>query len=205
MKIQTGILGFALILQFFSISAFAQQTNYSEVLEEIVVVGELTPSRLRFQMERAQDDIYRLFNQLLDDKEYKVNCKKEAGTGSYILQRGCEPAFLSNERARNAAHTMSAWRSGADPQDLQLSMEMALASGRVSESELRFDIQHKYEQMNQQMFDLAINNLDLMAAMQRFAELKSAYDAVDSRQQQPAMKKCGWFSGNCAKEVSASP
>ncbi|GEM_PF-1635072 len=205
MKIHAGLFGFALVLQLISASALAQQSDSSEILEEIVVIGELTPSRLRFQMERAQDDIYRLFNQLLDDKEYKVNCKSEAGTGSYILRRGCEPAFLSNERARNSAHTIAAWRSGEDP---QLSMEMALSSGRVSESELQFDMEHKYEEMNQKMFDLAISNPELMAALHRFAELKSTYEIVDSRQQQPAKKKgllCGLFSRNCANEVSPLP
>ena len=211
MKIQTGISGFALMFQFLTVSVLAQGSTSSEVLEkievleEIIVTGELTPSRLRFQIDRAQDDIYRLFNQLLDDKDYKVNCKKEASTGSYILTRGCEPAFLSNERARHTAHTVAVWRSGEDP---QLSMEMALSSGRVSESELQFDMEHKYEEMNQMMFDLAINNPDLMAALQRFAELKSAYELVDPRHQQPARKKgmlCGLFSRNCAEDTSPSP
>jgi hypothetical protein len=205
MKIHARISGIALVLQLLSVSALAQESDSSEFLEEIVVTGELTPSRLRFQMERAQDDIYRLFNQLLDDKDYKVNCKKEASTGSYILRRGCEPVFISNERARNAAHTMSAWRSGEDP---QLSMELALSSGRVSESELRFDMEHKYEEMNQQMFDLAISNPELMAAMQRFAELKSAYEVLDSQTRQPVKKKgllCGLLSRSCADEVSPSP
>ncbi len=207
MKIHAGISGFALVLQLISIPAHSQESVSSDVLEEIIVTGELTPSRLRFQMERTQDDIYRLFNQLLDDKDYKVNCKKEAGTGSYILRRGCEPAFLSNERARNTAHTVAAWRSGEDP---QLAMEMALSSGRVSESELQFDMAHKYEEMNQQMFDLAISNPDLMAALQRFAELKSAYELIDSQQRQPARTKgkglfCGLFSRTCAEEGSPSP
>jgi hypothetical protein len=199
MKFQAGFAGVALALQLVCSPSIAQDTDPVDVMEEIVVLGELTPSRLRFQIERAQDDIYRLFNQLLDDKEYKVNCKKEAATGSYIIRRSCEPAFLTNERARNSAQTMAAWRSSLDPQDLQLSMEQALSSSRVSESELRFDVEGKYEAMNQEMFDLAISNPELMAAMQRYADLKSSYDALTAPQQPASKKKrCGLFSRNCA-------
>ena len=192
MKARTPML--VLLMHLAAAPAFAQQAS-EEVMEEILVTGEMTPSRLRFQLERAQDDIYRLFNQLLDDKEFRVNCKRGSSTGSYIIERSCEPAFLANERARHAAHTMAAWRSGEDP---ALSMEMALSSGRVSESELRFDQGDKFEAMNQKMFDLAMENPELQAAMLRYATLRADYEALDAaRDEQRKAQRCGLFSRNC--------
>ena len=149
--------------------------------EEIVVTGELTPARLRFQLERAQEDVYQLFNELLDDTEYRINCVSRSSTSSHIVRRSCEPAFLADARARVAAQTMSTWRSG--PEDRQLAMEMALSTGRVSDSDLQFDNAQKYEKMNQAMFDLAMENPQLQKALLRLAALQHTYLALTEQQQ----------------------
>ncbi len=180
--------------------------------EEIVVTGERTLSGLRFQMDRAQDDIYRLFNQLLDDSRFKINCNTESSTGSYILQRKCEPAFLANERARYAAQTVAAWRSGEDPSlPPTLAMEMALATGRVSDEDLKFDMTDQYEKMNQHMYELAMSNTELQQALLKLAALQADYVSLEEQQKSRRQADsrggilCGIFSRACRKEGEPTP
>lgn len=195
-------------------SVTAQQSASVEqaLPEEIVVTGERTLSGLRFQMDRAQDDIYRLFNQLLDDSKYKINCITESSTGSYILQRKCEPAFLANERARYAAQTVAAWRSGEDPAlPPTLAMEMALATGRVSDDDLKFDMSAQYEDLNQHMYELAMSNPELQQALLKLAALQADYVSMEEQQKsrRQAGKSggllCGIFSRACRKEGELTP
>jgi hypothetical protein len=156
-------------------------------VEEIIVSGELTSSRLLFQVDRAQDEVYRLFNELLDNKEYRISCSRRAPTGSYILERECQPAFLSNARARESAQTLGAWRSGEEQEPIR-AMKDAL-SGRSSDQDIRFDLGARYQQMNQKMFDLASENPEFLAALQRFAELRAQHAAMLAEEQRSRRKR----------------
>jgi hypothetical protein len=156
-------------------------------IEEIVVSGELTSSRLLFQVDRAQDEVYRLFNELLDDSEFRITCARRAPTGSYIIERHCQPVFMSDAMARESAQTISAWRSGEEQETVR-SMGNAL-SGRTASRDLQFDLAHKYEQMNQKMFALANDNPQLLAALQRFAQLREQYDVMIAEEQRAPRRR----------------
>lgn len=177
--------GTVLLTLFFGAPAFAQQA--APEMEEIIISSELTSSRLLFQVDRAQDEIYRLFNEMMDDKEFRITCTRRAPTGSYIIERQCQPIFLSNAQARQSAHTVSAWRSGED-QDHLRSMGDAL-SARSSDADLRFDLGAKYEQMNQKMLALASESPEFLSALQHFAELRAQYEAVLAEEQRARRRR----------------
>ena len=73
-----------------------------EAIEEIVVRGQKSLVRLRFEAYKAEDDFYSLFNQLNDDDDYDVRCYKEAPTGSHIRKRVCRTKFEEDLAAQQA-------------------------------------------------------------------------------------------------------
>lgn len=150
------------------------QSHRDIPIEEIVVRGERSPRLWRMHIERAEDDLYQLFNSLIDNRDYRVNCRREPPTGSSIPVRHCEPNFVARKRARNARNVIADWRSGDEDEPLRV-MRDAINNNAVSEAELQADLVEKYENMNQYMLELALENPELMAALQRLGELQSAY------------------------------
>jgi hypothetical protein len=143
-------------------------------IEEIVIRGERSPRLWRMHIERAEDDLYQLFNSLVDNRDYRVNCNRQPPTGSYIPIRHCEPNFVARERARNARNVVADWRSGDEDEPLRV-MRDAINNNVVTEAELQADLVEKYDSMNQYMLELALENPELMAALRRLGELQAAY------------------------------
>ena len=66
--------------------------------DEIEVVGERHFIGMRYQIRRAEDNLYSMFNDMIDIDEFKVTCRRSAPTGSYILRRRCERRYLLQRR-----------------------------------------------------------------------------------------------------------
>jgi len=143
------------------------------VIEEILVTEIRSPRLWRLNIERAEDDVYNLFNRLTDNSDYKVDCRREGTTQSRILVRTCEPRFVTRRRALNTRNMIVDWRS--DDEDMIRGMENAINNKYVNESELQHDLAGKYEEMNQAMLELALENPDLMRALERLGALRAAY------------------------------
>jgi hypothetical protein len=67
-----------------------------EPIEEITVVGEKTLLNLKFAAQRAEEDFFKLFNELNEDDEFDVFCSKESDTYSRIKRRRCWSPFERN-------------------------------------------------------------------------------------------------------------
>ncbi|MDO9477668.1 MAG: hypothetical protein Q7L07_13235, partial [Pseudohongiella sp.] len=85
----------------------------------------------------------------------------------------CEPVFVSNRRALNTRNVIVDWRS--DEEDPVRGMENAINNKHVTDSELQHELAGKYEEMNQSMLKLALENPDLMRALERLGALRAAY------------------------------
>jgi len=75
----------------------AQGTTANEgaaAADEVTAVGERSPKSLRQDVLQAEDAVYSLFNELNDDDEYDVVCKRQTKIGSQIPQRICLPTVL---------------------------------------------------------------------------------------------------------------
>jgi hypothetical protein len=75
-------------------------------LDEVVVRGE----RLRDVIIKAEDEFYKLYNQLNKDDKYDVNCpylNLSADSGSRISSRLCLPGFVASAIADYSAYQMS--------------------------------------------------------------------------------------------------
>ncbi|MCP5329546.1 MAG: hypothetical protein H7A05_04785 [Pseudomonadales bacterium] len=78
--------------------------------EEQINIDDLSPAQLRSEIEKIQTEFYRVFNQLNEDDDFDVECRKYTPTGSNIPQTGCEPRFLTKRRGDNA----NDYRQGTD-------------------------------------------------------------------------------------------
>jgi len=154
-------------------------TEQSAVMIEEIVITEIRSPRLwRLNIERAEDDVYDLFNRLVDNSDYKVDCRREGTTQSRILVRTCEPRFVNRRRALNTRNMIVDWRS--DEEDTIRGMENAINNKYVTESELQHDLADKYEEMNQAMLQLALENPELMRALNRLGQLRAAYQETQN-------------------------
>ncbi len=94
----TGL--FACVLQV--ASAQESEQDSSEVIDEIVVEGQKSLSRLRHRMYAAEDDFYALFNSVNDDDDFDVKCIEEAPIGSRVKRRVCKANFELQATAEEA-------------------------------------------------------------------------------------------------------
>lgn len=69
--------------------------------KEYVVLEDLSVSQLRREIEKVENEYYRVFNFYTDDARLHVICGEYTPTGSHIPQRSCEPRFLTAARAGN--------------------------------------------------------------------------------------------------------
>ena len=69
--------------------------------EEPIVIDDLSLSELNDQIERVEDEFYRVFNLSIEEEHLKVECADWTPTGTHIAQRACQPFFLSQARNQN--------------------------------------------------------------------------------------------------------
>lgn len=66
----------------------ADETN--EVVDEITVMGVRDLGALRAELVRAENEVFNLYNELNDDDDYDIICKRVASIGSQIKKRVCQ-------------------------------------------------------------------------------------------------------------------
>jgi hypothetical protein len=87
-------------------SAQEAEQDASDVMDEIVVQGEKSLSRLRQEAYMAEDNFYALFNSINGDDDFDIHCFKEASTGSRIMRRVCRANFERKATADEARGLM---------------------------------------------------------------------------------------------------
>jgi hypothetical protein len=150
-------------------------------IEEITIVGERTLLSMRLQIEREEENLYSMFNDLNSSDEYDIKCRTVRRRESHISDRICEPVFLTNLRTasnRNALTEMrQAWSDeGIDPVLLANGMDLL-----VPEYELREDADPEFEQLSEEMLRIALEYPEYFARLQRIGNLKTEYE--QARQQ----------------------
>ena len=141
-------------------------------IEEIVISEIRSPRLWRLHIERAEDNVDDILNSLLDDPAFRVRCRREPTTRSYIPVRTCEPLFVTRHRVSSTRNVIVDWRS--DDEDQVRGLENAVNNRLATESELKADLADQYEAMNRKILELAQENPQLMQALEQLAELQSA-------------------------------
>jgi hypothetical protein len=80
----------------------------AEEPEEVTIRGRRTVTEYRLEMERARDDIVKIFNDLNDDSDQEVVCRNERPTGSRMPVRVCRSVAESRAEAAAAKNFLNA-------------------------------------------------------------------------------------------------
>jgi hypothetical protein len=111
-------------------------------LDEVVVHGE----RLRDRIIKAEDEFYKIYNQINKDDRYDISCpylNLSSDSGSRINSRLCLPGFVADSIADYAAFKVS-----CEPEFANFD---ANRDGRVSrmEASANADLQFQFDQLDQ--------------------------------------------------------
>ena len=74
----------------------------SDAEPEQIVIDDLSRPELRAQIERIQNEFYKVFNANNDDDDFDIVCHKFTLTGTNIPEEACEPNFMIQRRGQNA-------------------------------------------------------------------------------------------------------
>jgi len=143
--------------------AFA--TTIDEKIDEITVIAPRTLVSIKRQMLRADIEMYRISNTLIDDPLYKVWCLLEPKPNSRIRQRVCKPGFERKIAAEILADEVTMARFGGD--DPVFTNEYKLSAAEIRK--------HR-EILKQKFIDLAADNPTLAKAIYARANLNLAYE-----------------------------
>lgn len=88
-----------------------------------IVIEDLSRSELKAEIEKIENEFYRVYNATVENKRFKIECRMETPTNSHISVRICEPGFLTTMRNRNVQN----FQNGADillsPQALRANLQ----------------------------------------------------------------------------------
>ena len=119
MKLSFRTMLFAAAL---TVSAYSSLAQDDVSAEDVIVIEDLSRAELRAEIEKIENEFYRVFNASIDEKQLEVHCTTYTPTSSHIKQRACEPKFLvdaRNENVRNWQDTTDVLQS---PEELRSGM-----------------------------------------------------------------------------------
>lgn len=143
-----------------------QATAEEEVIDEIIVVAPRTLVSIKRHMLRADIEMYKISNALIDDPLYKVWCLLEPLPRSRIQRRVCKPGFERkiNEDILNDEVTMGRFGGGGGS---NFSYNYDLTRAEIGK--------HR-EILKQKFVELAAENPELAEAIFERAGLNVEYE-----------------------------
>ncbi|WP_289032091.1 hypothetical protein [uncultured Paraglaciecola sp.] len=124
-KVARVKVSIVLSLMLINNSSFSKEQSPSQVqqedTEQIEVIGSKPLYYYRQQMVKTELKFYDSLNNLLENPQYKVKCKKEAvRQGSRITQRACYPQYFLAKKAELTKIAMQT--SGVLPSDADVEL-----------------------------------------------------------------------------------
>ena len=95
-------------------------TTLISAQEEPIVIDDLSLSELNDQIERVDDEFYRVFILSIEEEHLKVECDDWTPTGTHIAQRACQPFFLTQARNQNLRDWNNQMDVIASPEQLRV-------------------------------------------------------------------------------------
>lgn len=83
-----------------------QFVQMDEPIEELEVIGKRSLLTFRFEMHRAEDRMYAMFNELNGSDDLDVVCDTRPMAGSHIAQRRCVRRYIKEAQSRNAVDAL---------------------------------------------------------------------------------------------------
>ncbi len=109
-----------LSLSLISASAFAADGN-------AIVLEDMSKGQLRAEIEKYENEFYRVFNASVADENYQIHCTRYIPTNSNISARACEPNFVVEARNENAISFQLGIGVQLSPADLRKNLSAEFA------------------------------------------------------------------------------
>lgn len=153
------------------------ETNDSESssrpLEEITVIGEKTRGAVRYQIIREETRSYTLFNELNNSDEFDIECKRVKRGDTQIVRRFCEPNFLPKLRSQHTLVGPSSYGG------LRGGHIFTGAGANFLTGSLRLEAENKYDQLQEEMLRVAMENSKYWDLLIRIGQLQEEYETLE--------------------------
>lgn len=151
-----------------------------EFLESITVTGTKSLSSMRFEIQRAEDNLYSMFNELNRSNDMDIVCRIVQKANSQLRQRVCEPVFFSKLRKENSQRAYSDIRMAFTDGGIDAGIDPVLLENGLDLLEpdwvLRELAEPDYQELNEEILRIALTNPDYLAALQQIAASKAYYE-----------------------------
>lgn len=71
----------------------------SDSVEEVVVYGKKSLTRLRAELHLAEENVFDMFNSLNSNDEFDIHCRDQSQAGTRIKRRVCKPNYAKGLRS----------------------------------------------------------------------------------------------------------
>lgn len=150
-------------------------------IEEITVVGEKTLLNMRQEIEREEENLYRLFNDLNSSDEMDILCRYQKRRLSHISERVCEPAFLKRQRTESNQSSLAMMREAWSEEGIDPVLFINALETMESEAEVKQKVEPQFEALSEEMLRVALENPAYAAQLQRIGMLKTELEAARHR------------------------
>ncbi len=150
--------------------------------EEITVTEQLPLYRLREMTIEAEDKVYDLFNDLVDEKRFRITCGTEKRSNSLFNYRECKPEFERQATRAEAQDHMAMWRTTTGQAG---ELPSGSVSGGIAVPQ-QFSVPMQQKELQLKMQTLARENPEFQKALIEFVETKQrleSYERLDDSDQ----------------------
>ena len=170
LKCSLALISFTAIL---SGRALQQPAQLPEDIEEVTVIGGKTLSQYRLELQQAQDELFKLFNEANESNDTDVSCRDEAPTGSRIPQRVCWSRAQGRAAAKGARDFL---RPGSAADSAQVLNSVTQNAERDAEgAAVQFEDEwQRLMSRNQQFYEAVVKYGELDAEFNRLSGRTSA-------------------------------
>ena len=176
---QISKLFFPFILHFITVPllVFAQDNDETAVLmeelpTEIIIDERRSPYQVQREMFQAEESFYTMFNQLVDEKRFKIYCTTRDRNFSHTEVRECKPNFEMDATSVDSQEFLAVFRTvyGGGSGELPSGTSPQIAGPESSHT-----IPYQQEELKTKMEELVATNPELREALVKYAELKAKY------------------------------
>ena len=135
------------------------------ILEDITVIGQNSIGRLRYEVDRAADRMYEIYNELNTDDDFDIHCLWSAPTGSRIKRKLCTPVYVKNLQARATQYALYDMANSGITSIYIDYTEIAINDAKLRENMKRLILE------NPSLFDAVVEHVKLRKELKRHRQI----------------------------------
>jgi hypothetical protein len=155
-----------------SAHSFAQAEASAEISDEVTVRGRRTVTQYRLELEKARDEVFRLYNEANEGNDNDITCHDEQPTGRRIPQNVCRSYAENRVDAATARNFLK--RSAGEPLNPPGTQLAANAGTGAAQGAGQAGAAGALAEFEQEWERILRENRQLYRAVVKFAEAEDA-------------------------------